>query len=64
MDNLTTAVIEAIERVATDVTVTIDSDSVTASAVVDGHTHIVNGDDDYHAVCLLAEKVGVELEDG
>ncbi len=48
----------------TEVTKTIVSDSVTASAVVEGHTHIVNGDDEYRAVCLLAEKVGVELADG
>ena len=45
-------------------TLTIDSDGVTASAMLKGHTHIVTGTDPYHAVCLLAENVGVELEDG
>ena len=30
----------------------------------DGHTHVVTGDDADWAVCLAAERCGVELENG
>jgi len=54
--HLTDAVIEAIERVATDVVVVIDSNSVTAAAVASDNTHIVTGDDPYHAIFLWPKR--------
>lgn len=47
MNPITQAVIEAIERVGSDVVVEVGPDSVEASATLDGHTHIITGDDPY-----------------
>lgn len=64
MNAVTLAVIEAIERAGAEVQIEIGPDGAEVRATIDGHTHVVRGPDPYRALCMAAEKCGVELEDG
>lgn len=66
VDAVTRAVVDVMCRAGIAVSVAERSDGtirVTATTP-DGHRHVVNAGEAYEAVCLAAEAVGIELEDG
>jgi len=66
-DYMTNAMLKHFEWLGYTATVEISPDGVAVAATdEDGQTHMVRSDDHdtYAAACALAEKLGIELEDG
>ncbi len=65
LDRVSRAIVDVIRMNDYEVEITQDAEAYRAVAThPDGATHSADGPDLYLTVCALAEKAGIDLEDG